>query len=318
MGPERFESLVRQKCVEKGHLPDAGRCLRCGDPVKAPARPEDATRETEPATPKAKRARRQKVSKELPGGHPAEVVAELPKPKGEAVGAMPYMQAHPVAPMVPGKPTCRVCSRPISSHFQFCTALTDGTCEPLVEGKVEQRIVGIDPGFASIGYCSLTLGARDTLRVEAFGVFNTKKANAKARALAIEDNVRRTGEIAKWMRGLISKPGTIAICAEAMSFPRNASAAAKMAMTWGVIVTLADELQIPIFQATPQEVKISACNNRKASKEEIQAAMRAKFKQTIELQKAIRATAHEHCFDALAAADACAKGALLRVARRAR
>jgi crossover junction endodeoxyribonuclease RuvC len=320
MQPERFVSLVRLKCHEKGHVPEDGRCLRCGDPVQPPARPEDTSRETEPATPKAKRAKRQKVNKELPSAHPSEVIAELPKPRGEAVGSVSYMQAHPIAPMVPGKAVarildrgvCRRCHRPISSQLQMCIETDNDVCD----AKAAQRIVGIDPGFASIGWAVLDVGARGSLNVESMGVFETKKALKKQRALTIEDNVRRATEITRFLRKLVDVSGTIAICAEAMSFPRNSSAAAKMAMTWGVLVALAEELQVPIFQATPQEVKIALCNKRTASKEEIQDAIRRRHKRTLNLQTKIKATAHEHAFDAIAAAETCAAGPLLSMARK--
>lgn len=61
-----------------------------------------------------------------------------------------------------------------------------------------------------------------------------------------------------------------AICAESMSFPRFASAAAKMAMAWGGLVTT--WYAPPICQASPQEIKRALCGRADASKLDVEQA----------------------------------------------
>jgi len=140
------------------------------------------------------------------------------------------------------------------------------------------HLIGLDPGFASIGYAVLRLD-HDPIRNSrpqcvAFGVLVTEASAKKHKVLSVEDNVRRTIEIARTLRGLLaSAPGTLALCAEAMSFPRSASVAAKMAMCWGVIASLSDATNTPILQATPVHIKRETTGSKTATKEEVQAAM---------------------------------------------
>lgn len=237
--------------------------------------PLAAASATRPETPAAKKKARHKVDKALPGAR-RETVVEVPTEEDE-----------PEPPTEP-KPKLEVANG---------------------------QIVGIDPGFAAIGYCTLGIDMSHALRLEQFGVFTTQKSDKKRRTLAVEDNVRRAIEIATFFCKLVSDD-TIAICAEAMSHPRNASAAAKVAMTWGVIATVAHVRSIPIFQASPQEVKIDSCGRKSASKEDIQAAMRERHDSTRTLETKIPKALREHCFDALAAAETCIKGDSLRVALR--
>jgi Holliday junction resolvasome RuvABC endonuclease subunit len=182
-------------------------------------------------------------------------------------------------------------------------------------------ILGIDPGFANCGYAVVLLGADGTLRPTSMGVFNTDKSTAKRNVLASDDNVRRSREIYRFMRDLLrdGPHGVVrAICAETMSFPRNASTSAKMALCWGVVAALSEEFDIPVLQATPQGLKLAVAGNRSASKEDIKKALEKKFgKQVLtELCEETTASKQEHPFDALGAVVACGDSEVLRLARR--
>lgn len=184
-------------------------------------------------------------------------------------------------------------------------------------------VLGLDPGFASLGWALLTPAGQ----VINLGVVRTKKSNAKARTMATEDNVRRARELAKALHGLLDGvvPGqapsyqhvplgmhraplhrVVLVCAEAMSFPRSASVAAKMAMTWGALIGMLEVRGVALLQGSPQEVKRRCTGKPTASKDEVQRAMVRRYGPGLKrMLKGIPADQHEHAYDALASATAC-------------
>jgi len=194
-------------------------------------------------------------------------------------------------------------------------------------------LLGIDPGFASFGYAALCLAPppSDRIRVNSIGVFETEKASKKAHVLATEDNLKRAREIAAFLEEWIASQDNernrvIAICAESMSWPRNASVTAKMGITWGVIAAVARALRIPIFQASPQEVKKTVTGFKSAKKEDVAlgvgkrvaalVAGRQGFMDYVNAIEAIPQTKQEHPIDALAVAMTCARADAIQIARR--
>jgi Holliday junction resolvasome RuvABC endonuclease subunit len=181
--------------------------------------------------------------------------------------------------------------------------------------KTTQVILGLDPGFASLGY---VIARVSDLHVLSMGVIHTKKSIAKAHVLACEDNFERCRELACLLRNLVSSYSVSVICAEAMSFPRQASVAAKMAMVWGVIADLSFTETIPLVQPTPQRTKKALCGHIKASKEEVQAALVKRFGAVVgDRLAAMRKGDREHAADALACIVASEDSEVLRMARKA-
>jgi Holliday junction resolvasome RuvABC endonuclease subunit len=162
-------------------------------------------------------------------------------------------------------------------------------------------LLGLDPGFASLGYALLAIERQP--RVIAFGAFQTVATAKKHKVLAVEDNVWRATKIAAMLRYLATcSPRTVALCCEAMSFPRNASVAAKMAMTWGCIASLSEAASIPILQASPQRVKEGVCGVKTATKEEVQRACLRLYPEIGTMRESTVPSAWEHPHDALACA----------------
>lgn len=172
-------------------------------------------------------------------------------------------------------------------------------------------ILGVDPGFASFGWARIELeGGPEPVRIE-LGVIETTKSARKLHVLATDDNARRARELA---RGLIGElTGADVICAEGISFTRDASVMCKVGMAWGVLVATATSLGVPLVQASPQRVKAVACGTIKASKEDVQRAM----EQTYRLRWKGKRTAAEHVYDALAAYHACRNSDVVLAALRA-
>jgi crossover junction endodeoxyribonuclease RuvC len=176
-------------------------------------------------------------------------------------------------------------------------------------------ILGLDPGFASVGY-ALMQWQQGKLAVLDVGVIHTKKDNKKNSVLACEDNLERAREISVALRKFFFKHRIAAVCAEAMSFPRQASVAAKMAMCWGVIADISVTEQVAIQQPTPQRVKKALCGSIKATKEDVEKAVCARVGGDLEARiKALNKGDREHASDAVAVIVACSEGEVLRLLR---
>lgn len=176
-------------------------------------------------------------------------------------------------------------------------------------------LFGFDPGFASIGYAAI--GPISHPRVLEFGVFETQKSNKKKNVLSVDDNLRRLFEISRFLRQLLARnPNCVAFCAEAMSFPRSASVAAKMAFTWGALGSLSEATRIPILQASPQEIKKTICGVKTATKEEIQRDVVKLYPEVEQIRAPIPEGKWEHCHDALAVAHMMLDSDLVKILQR--
>lgn len=195
-------------------------------------------------------------------------------------------------------------------------------------------ILALDPGFAFLGYALLELlpdGSEDVL---ALGVVRTSPSNKKRKVLSADDNVRRCREISvklsNLMNGLLPKKGNgidtllpirsvRIVAAEAMSFPRNSSSAAKMAMTWGLIIGEVESANLPLLQASPQEVKVALTGKKDASKSDVEKAVLRRYASSSrKLQRFLADVPEkqrEHAWDALAAGVACLNSDQVRLIR---
>jgi len=94
-------------------------------------------------------------------------------------------------------------------------------------------------------------------------------------------------------------------------------------MAWGILADICHVYQLPMVQATPQDIKKALCNNKSASKEDIRRAMEARYPDQFEDFKA-RFPAKkppqpngqwEHGFDAAGSVVTCLDTDVLRMAR---
>jgi len=179
----------------------------------------------------------------------------------------------------------------------------------------EVYIIGTDPGFASFGLSVIRLTPKSEEVIETV-VIRTQKSSKKLNVKAADDNFRRAQAIAAALYELVNKWKPMALTAESMSFPRNASVAAKVAMVWGILALLCYIFQLPMVQATPQEIKKTLCDNKSATKAQIQEALERMYPNQFE--EFIRSTAAgqwEHGFDAAGSVVACMDTDVLRMAR---
>jgi Holliday junction resolvasome RuvABC endonuclease subunit len=183
------------------------------------------------------------------------------------------------------------------------------------EVGVSLVVLGLDPGFAALGWALVDV---DYPLVHNMGVLRTRKEVARARVYAVEDNVRRLREIIINLDALCVGHGVRAIAAEAMSFPRSASVAAKVALVWGAVVTLAEKHGLPLLQCTPQQLKRWASGNHSASKEDVAFEVRRRCGNDCAMPlDSIPKGLHEHAYDAAAVALTCATADIVRAMRAA-
>jgi Holliday junction resolvasome RuvABC endonuclease subunit len=181
-------------------------------------------------------------------------------------------------------------------------------------------ILGLDPGFASLGWALVALHldpSVDTMTCLDMGVLRTQGEDKKRKVRAVDDNVRRTREIASTLRRLLDANAILVVGAEAMSFPRSSSVAGKMCLAWGALVAELDRRGIPLEQVSPQVVKRQLCGAKGATKDDVEAAVIAAMPEAEHMAARFPGGLHEHMFDAAAVAMVVSRGDLVRTARRA-
>ncbi len=186
-------------------------------------------------------------------------------------------------------------------------------------------LLGIDPGLRRCGW-SAVLVEDGVPRLHSCGVFKTEKSAKKLNVLASSDNVRRCRELWTMLEDCYldnSEPGSFmedasCICVESQSWPRSASSSAKTGMAWGVLSAWAECHQIPLVQASPQQIKFAATGKGTASKQAVAEglAKRPGFENLPALLDQLNKGDREHAADATGAVVACLGSDLVRACLR--
>lgn len=173
-------------------------------------------------------------------------------------------------------------------------------------------VLGIDPGFALLGMAAVDV-TPDHERVVATAVLRTEKSARKLDVRASDDNVRRGLELARGLCIFCSTHRPVAFACEAQSWPRNAGSSAKVGLAWGVVIGVAYRFQVPIVQASPQQIKKVLCGRKDASKEDVIAAVEDRFPG---VEWPSPASVVEHAADAVGAVLACTDSPTIQMARK--
>lgn len=121
-------------------------------------------------------------------------------------------------------------------------------------------IVGIDPGYAIVGY-GVVQYSNNRYKVLDYGVFTTPSAMPlPTRLLKVFDDT--TVLLEKW------KPDALSI--EEIFFTTNAKTAVAVSEARGAIIVASEKLRIPVFEYTPLQVKSSVVGYGKAEKCQVQ------------------------------------------------
>lgn len=128
--------------------------------------------------------------------------------------------------------------------------------------------LGIDPGLNRTGYALLERSPRGARLVEAGVIRSTAKQSL----------AHRVGEIGGGVREVIEqfRPAAVAI-EQVFSFSRYPKTAVLMAHARGAILLVAAEREIPVLHYTPTQIKRILTGSGRASKEQVQLAIRNEF-----------------------------------------
>jgi crossover junction endodeoxyribonuclease RuvC len=125
------------------------------------------------------------------------------------------------------------------------------------------RILGIDPGTGLMGFGVIETGRKPQL-IDA-GVIRTKVNQPESERLQIIfDGLH---EIVK-----SSKPQIVSV--EKLFFARNVTTAMSVAQARGVVLLVAQQHNLPIFEYTPMQIKQSLTGYGKADKKQMQEMVR--------------------------------------------
>lgn len=123
------------------------------------------------------------------------------------------------------------------------------------------RILGIDPGLATIG-----LGLIEGTSSEEFHALDWLTITTKAGAPLSE----RLGEIAKDLREYLDAHPPDLVVVERLFFAKNERSALDVAHARGVILLTVTELSLPLLEPTPPELKLAIAGNGRAEKGQLQ------------------------------------------------
>ena len=122
-------------------------------------------------------------------------------------------------------------------------------------------ILGIDPGYAIVGYGVIEKDKSGKCRVIDYGAINTPKE---------EDFPVRLAMIQDGMKALISRYKPDAIAVEELFFNQNITTGIAVAEARGVILCTAIQHVSKVFEFTPMQIKMAITGVGKAEKHQVQ------------------------------------------------
>ncbi len=123
-------------------------------------------------------------------------------------------------------------------------------------------IFGIDPGLATTGYGVIKTKIKSQkIELIDFGCIITKSE--------FSDD-KRLEKIYKELKKIVKKHKPAKIAVEELFFAKNVKTALKVGEARGVILLVAREVKVPVFEFTPLEVKLAITGYGRASKQQMQ------------------------------------------------
>jgi crossover junction endodeoxyribonuclease RuvC len=130
---------------------------------------------------------------------------------------------------------------------------------------LDMRILGIDPGTATVGFGAIDLDEKFEFKAVSFGTIKTKAGLPTAERLdMIYQDLR---EILESLR-----PEVVAV--EQLFAFRNVTTVISVSQARGVILLAAHQFGCPLFDYTPMVVKMAVTGYGKAEKREVQESVR--------------------------------------------
>jgi crossover junction endodeoxyribonuclease RuvC len=122
-------------------------------------------------------------------------------------------------------------------------------------------ILGIDPGFATVGYGIITDEQKGTKAMD-WGCVKTKKTDGDASI--------RLGMIYREIMRLMEQFRPSGMAIEKLFFARNTTSALQVSEARGVILLAAVHYTIPVTEYTPNQVKMAITGSGSADKRQVQ------------------------------------------------
>lgn len=126
------------------------------------------------------------------------------------------------------------------------------------------RIIGIDPGTGILGFGVIDVSGNKTQLVDA-GVIRTPVK---------EDDAVRLETIYQELTDIIMNTKPTVMSVEKLFFSRNVTTAMTVAQARGVVLLCARLAGLPIFEYTPQQIKLAVTGYGKADKKQMQEMVR--------------------------------------------
>lgn len=122
------------------------------------------------------------------------------------------------------------------------------------------KILGIDPGLGIVGYSIVEYDGETLVLLHSGSVQTQKGARESARLLEIFED----------MNTIVEKYRPDCAAIEKLFFFRNQTTVMPVAHARGVILTVLEKFQIPIYEYTPMEVKQVLTGYGRADKKEVE------------------------------------------------
>ncbi|WP_319578237.1 crossover junction endodeoxyribonuclease RuvC [uncultured Methanospirillum sp.] len=122
-------------------------------------------------------------------------------------------------------------------------------------------VLGIDPGYATMGY-GIISDDRQTPGADEWGCVKTSKSDG--------DSPIRLGLIYKGVVDLIERFSPESMAIERLFFARNTTSALQVSEARGVIILAAVHHDIPVTEYTPNQVKVAITGSGSADKRQMQ------------------------------------------------
>ena len=124
------------------------------------------------------------------------------------------------------------------------------------------RVIGIDPGYDRVGIAVLEQSADGKVTLPHSDCFVTNRADAfPERLLAIGAEIET----------LLETHAPDALAIETLFFNTNQKTAMLVAAVRGAVIYISQKNDVPVFEYSPQEVKIAVTGYGKSAKEQITA-----------------------------------------------
>ena len=140
-------------------------------------------------------------------------------------------------------------------------------------------ILGFDTGFAKFGWGLITYD-QTCVAFHSCGLIRTEKCERKQEVRTSSDNATRGVQLAKALADIvvgIQADNIVIDCiaVEAQSLVRNACVVVQLGAAFGLVYSLVAQLNVPLVEFSPQEIKTKIAGSKSATKSDVLAALKS-------------------------------------------